>query len=115
MSQRPSHARPLPGVLAGVISGAIAMSLLSALSASSLTLALGAAVVVAGAGGAAASFLLRRGTSGANIAGLSTLAGVMLAALLFAADSALSGTQTLLFGIALAFVSSMAGQITASR
>ena len=91
------------------------MSLLSTLADSSLALALAVAVLVAGAGGAAASFLLRRGTAGANIAGLSTLAGVMLAALLFAADSALSGTQTLLFGIALAFVAAMAGQVTASR
>ena len=91
------------------------MALLSTLAGSSLALALAVAVVVAGAGGAAASYLLRRGTTGANIAGLSTLAGVMLAALLFGAESALSGTQTLLFGIALAFVSSMAGQITASR
>lgn len=98
-----------------MVSGAIAMSLLSALSAGSLTLALAVAVVVTGAGGAAASFLLRRGTAGANIAGLSTLAGVMLAALLFAGDSSLSGTQTLLFGIALAFVAAMTGQITASR
>lgn len=92
------------------------MLLLSTLAASSLVLALSVAIVVAGAGGAGASSLLRRGPGGANIAGLCALAGVMLAALLFSgAESALSGTQTLLFGIALALVSAMAGQITASR
>lgn len=91
------------------------MLLLYTLAGSSLTLAVTAAVVVAGAGGAIASSLLRRGTSGANIAGLSALAGVMLVAIIFGPGSALSGTQTLLFGIALAFVCAMSGQITASR
>lgn len=115
MSQRPSRSSFLPGVLTGAVSGAVAMFLLYMLADSSLTLAVAVAVVVAGAGGAIASSLLRRGTAGANIAGLSALAGVMLAAILFGADSALTGTQTLLFGIALAFVCAMAGQITASR
>lgn len=105
----------VPGVLIGLISGAFAMFLLSTLAAvTSLILALAASLVVAGAGGAAAAPLLRPGPAGANLAGLSTLAGVLVFALplLISGAGALAGSQVILFGLALAAVSSMVGHLT---
>lgn len=114
MSQRADVRRVLPGILIGLISGAVAMFLLSALAAASLILALAASLAVAGAGGALAAPRLRRGTAGGNLAGLSTLAGVLLLALplLLSGTGALAGSQVILFGLALAAVSSMVGHLT---
>lgn len=102
-----------------MLTGAIAMTLLWVLSAAaSLLLGLLAAGFVAVLGGAAAASRLRRGPLGANLAGLCSLAGVALAAIppLFSeADSGLTDFQIVLFGLALAALSAMGGQLSAPR
>lgn len=95
------------------------MTLLWVLSAAAPEiLALVAAGTVAALGGAAAASRLRRGVAGANLAGLCSLAGVALAALpllLSEADSGLTNFQVVLFGLALAALSAMGGQLSSSR
>lgn len=117
--RRAPTANPRAGAVFGVVTGAIAMTLLWVLSAAaSLLLALLAAGFVAALGGAATASRLRRGPAGANLAGLCSLAGVALAAvpLLFSeADSGLTGLQVVLFGLALAALSAMGGQLSGSR
>lgn len=95
------------------------MTLLWVLSiATPLLLALLAAGIVAGVGGAAAASQMRRGPMGANLAGLCSLAGAALVALpllLSETDSGLDNTQVLLFGLALGAISAMGGQISGNR
>lgn len=94
------------------------MTLLWILStAAPLLLALLAAGVVAGVGGAAAASRMRRGPSGANLAGLCSLIGAALVAipLLLSETDALTNTQIILFGLALAAISAMGGQISGGR
>lgn len=106
-------------MLVGVVSGAIAMTLLWILStAVPVLLALLTAGVVAGIGGAASASRLRRGPVGANLAGLCSLAGVALVAaplLLSETDSGLNDTQIVLFGLAIAAISAMGGQLSGGR
>lgn len=112
-------ASPVTGAALGVATGAVAMTLLWVLSAAApQILALVAAGFVAVLGGAAAASRLRRGPAGANLAGLCSLAGAALAALplLFSeADSGLTNFQVVLFGLALAALSAMGGQLSGSR
>jgi drug/metabolite transporter (DMT)-like permease len=83
-----------------------------------MLLALLASGVVAGVGGAASARRLRRGPAGANLAGLCSLGGSALVAvplLLLGAGSGLNDTQVVLFGLAIAAISAMGGQISGSR
>lgn len=95
------------------------MALLWVLSAAAPVLvALLVAGVVAAAGGAASASRLQRGPAGANLAGLYSLAGVALVAaplLITGTDSGLAGTQVLLFGLAIAAISAMGGQLSGPR
>ncbi len=94
------------------------MALLWALaSVAPLLLALLAGGLVSGAGGAFTASRLRRGPAGANLAGLYALAGVLIVAvpLLLLGPGSLTGVQVILFGLALAAISAMGGQIQGGR
>lgn len=107
------------GKILAAISGAAAMTLLWAGSlVLPMLLALLIAGIVAGAGGAASAKRLGQGPAGANIAGLCALGGAALVAvplLLLGAGSGLNGTQVVLFGLALAAISGMGGQVQGGR
>lgn len=115
----PPPANPRAGAVFGIVTGAVAMALLWVLSASApQLLALATAGLVAALGGAAATSRLRRGATGANLAGLCSLAGAALVAIpiLFSeTGSGLTDFQVVLFGLALAALSSMGGQLAGSR
>lgn len=106
-------------MLVGVVCGAAAMTLLWLVSFLVSTLpALLAAGAVAALGGYASAPRMGRGAAGANLAGLCSLAGVALVAvplLVSGAGSGITGTQVILFGLALAAISAMAGQLTGTR
>jgi len=82
-----------------------------------MTLALLVAVLVAGLYGAVSAGSLRRGPAGANVIGLYALVGVTLVAvpLLLFGTEALTSAQVILFGLALAVISAMGGQIRGTR
>ncbi|CAN5189127.1 hypothetical protein BH24ACT16_BH24ACT16_11590 [soil metagenome] len=115
----PSPVDSSSGKILAAISGAAAMTLLWAGSlVLPMLLALLIAGIVAGAGGAASAKRLGQGPAGANIAGLCALGGAALVAvplLLLGAGSGLNGTQVVLFGLALAAISGMGGQVQGGR
>jgi hypothetical protein len=82
-----------------------------------LLLALLTGGVIAGIGGALSASRLRRGPAGANLAGLYALIGVVIVAvpLLLLGTDSLANTQVVLFGLALAAISAMGGQIQGGR
>jgi hypothetical protein len=107
------------GALFAVLTGAVAMSLLWALALVAPELvALLASGIVAALGGAVSASRLGRGPKGANLAGLYSLAGVALVAiplLLSGTGSGISDFQVVLFGLALAALVAMGGQLSGLR
>lgn len=82
-----------------------------------LLLALLTASILAGVGGAVAASRLHRGPAGANLAGLYSLVGVVIGIvpLLLLGSNPLTGVQVILFGLALAAISAMSGQLSGGR
>lgn len=106
------------GALLGIVFGTVAMFLLWVLSIfAPLLLALLTASILAGVGGAVAASRLRRGPAGANLAGLYSLVGVVIGIvpLLLLGSNPLTGVQVIFFGLALAAISAMGGQLSGGR